>query len=162
MTRCTSAVLLCLASLLAACDASVAPTAADTPPGAAPPASPAVSVAPSRCPDADFDAFLERFAASADAQRAATADPLTMTRLDPDAQPEPAPVVTRVPRARVEFPVLADAATREAEGSQLRVESPAADAREVIVGLPDSDAQVRFGFELRDCWTLVRVDDESM
>lgn len=154
--------------LLAACEGASAPPA--TPARSADPAPvaaatpPAVSTArtPAACPDTDFDAFLERFESSADAQRAASADPLTMSRIDPDAQPEPAPVATRVPRDQVPFPVLADAATRQAEGSQLRIESRGDNARDVIVALPDSGAQVHLEFEMRDCWTLVAVDDQSM
>jgi hypothetical protein len=120
------------------------------------------ATAPEACPDTDFDAFLKRFETSADAQRAASADPLTMTRIDPDAQPEPAAVTRHVPRAQVRFPVLPDAATRRAQGLELRVSPGGGNARDVVVGLPDSGAQVRLAFELRDCWTLVRVDDESI
>lgn len=85
-----------------------------------------------------------------------------MLSVDPDAQPEPAIVTRQVPRSEVEFPVMADAATRQAEGSQLRVDARGDAEREVLVGLPDSGAQVRFAFKAMPCWTLVGVNDESM
>lgn len=154
--------------LLAACDGADAPPVA--PPSPADPAPIAAATAPAApkataqatCPDTDFDAFLAHFESSADAQRAASADPLAMTRIDPDAQPEPAPATTHVPRDQVPFPVLADAATRQTEGSRLRIESRGDNVRDVIVALPDSGAQVHLKFEMRDCWTLVAVDDQSM
>lgn len=176
-----------LAALLAACDATPAPapsaaanssTAVATP---APPAGPTVpddalpaavtaaghpdsgSAAPAQCPDADFDAFLKRFEASADAQRAASTDPLTMSRIDPDAQPEPAPVTRQVAKAEVKFPVLAAAATRTSEGAALRVQDTLAKTqRVVVVSRPDSGAQMRFVFDATPCWTLTAVHDESM
>lgn len=158
--------ILLLGLLTAACDGASAPRVISTQASAAVAAVPATAApkaaAQAACPDADFDAFLERFESSADVQRAATVDPLPMTRIDPDAQPEPATVTARVPRDQVTFPLLADVATRQAEGTQLRIESRGDNARDVIVALPDSGAQVRLGFEMRDCWTLVAVDDQSM
>lgn len=176
-----------LAALLAACDATPAPsasaaadsiTAAATP---APPAGPTVpddalpaavtaagdpdvgSASPGQCQDADFDAFLKRFEASADAQHAASADPLTMSRIDPDAQPEPAPVTREVAKAEVKFPVLAAAATRKSEGAVLRVQESLAKTHRVVeVSGPDSGAQMRFVFDAIPCWTLTAVHDESM
>lgn len=175
-----------LAALLAACDATPAPSAsaaadsinaAATP---APPAGPTVpddalpaavtaagdpdvgSASPGQCQDADFDAFLKRFEASADAQRAATSDPLTMSRIDPDAQPEPAPVSRTVPLVDVEFPVLIGAAARKAEGAVLSVESVAMRQRVVHVGQPDTDAQMRLVFDAIPCWTLTAVHDDAL
>ena len=158
---------LCIAGALAACDgASTAALPASESPvapvvAAAPAATPQVSAVPA-CADADFNAFLKRFEASADAQRAATADPLAISALDPDAQPEPAPVTRQVPLADVAFPVMANAATREAEGSETRIESRGENARDVFVALPDSGAQVHYEFEMQACWTLVSVNDQSM
>lgn len=172
MRRHGSAALLWLTlALLGACDRTpaVAPAPAaetTTPATAAPadgPASAAASTPPApACHDADFDAFLKRFEASIDAQRAATADPLAMSSIDPDAQPEPAPVTRQVPRAQVPFPVMAGAAGRRAEGSELRIEEVAKTERVVHVGLPDSGAQVRLVFDAIPCWTLTAVHDDSL
>ena len=85
-----------------------------------------------------------------------------MVSIDPDAQPEPAPVTRQVPLADVPFPVMASAAQRQAEGSEMTTIEKGPDAREVTLRLPDSGAQVRFGFRADPCWKLVRVDDDSM
>jgi hypothetical protein len=159
----------CLAGLLAACGPSgsepAAPASAQVEATSAPVAverAQAEPSAPPACQEVDFEAFLARFESSADVQRASTADPLRMTRIDADAQPEPAPSTTNVPVAEVAFPVMPDAATRAAEGSTLRVESRGAAAREVHIGLPDTGAQVRYEFSATPCWTLVHVDDQSI
>lgn len=160
--------LLCLAlALLTACDRtpSVPPPAAstDAPVRAAAPAPRAPADTAQACPDADFESFLKRFESSPDAQRAATADPLAMTSIDTDAQPEPARVTRQVPRAEVEFPVMANAATRQAEGTTLRVEDTLAQReRIVVVSRPDSGAQVRLVFNTLPCWTLTAVHDDSL
>lgn len=172
------AAFLCLAlALLTACDRrpAIAPTDAPATQAPAPAAAtpvpvadasvvPPASATPAQaCPDADFDAFLKRFESGIDAQRVATADPLTMSSIDTNAQPEPAPVTRQVPRAQVQFPVMADAAARQAEGSALRVQDTLAKTqRVVVVSRPDSGAQVRFVFDALPCWTLTAVHDDSL
>lgn len=136
--------------------APVAPTPAAQP-AAEPPAQPAPA-----CPDVDFAAFLQRFEGSVDVQRASTADPLTMESIDPEAEPEPATVSRDVPLAEVEFPVVVDAAQRQAEGSQQTVTELGADAREVKIAIPDTDAQIRFEFRADPCWKLVKVSNDSL
>lgn len=160
-------------ALLAACDREpTAPAPASTTQAPAP-AAPATATgstpadtgasAAQACPDADFDAFLKRFESSADVQRAATADPLVMSRIDRDAEPEPAPVTRQVAKGDVEFPVLADSATRQAEGSALLVRDMLAKTeRVVVVARPGTDAQVRLVFNAMPCWTLTAVHDESL
>lgn len=166
MQRPATALLACLAfGLLAACDAT--PTPATTPavpvaasPATVPSAAPRTGSTPA-CADADFDAFLARFEASADAQRAAIADPLTVSRVDLDAQPEPATVTRQVARAAVDVPVLANAATRQSEGSTLRTTTTDATRRDVVIALPDTGAQTRYVFQAQPCWTLTAMHDES-
>ena len=155
-----------LALALAACKPSApvsTDAAAPAPPtdavAAAPAATPAAATA--QCPDADFDAFLARFSESADAQRAATADPLTMVSIDPNAQPEPAPVTRQTPLAEVTFPVMGSAAQRKAEGLEQSVTELAPDRREVRVNVPDSGVQSRFEFQAAPCWKLVKVSDDT-
>lgn len=157
-----------LALALAACRPGAAPAPHDAavpapaPDAAAGPASaPAPEPVADACPDADFDAFLARFSASADAQRAATADPLAMVSIDGNAQPEPAPVTREVPLAEVRFPVLVDAAQQRAEGLAQSVTVLAPDRRELRLALPDSGVQTRLEFQAAPCWTLVKVSDDT-
>lgn len=156
---------LALLLVLAACK----PTTPDTQTGTDAPApvapssaaQPAAQPAPA-CPDVDFAAFLQRFEGSVDVQRASTADPLTMESIDPEAEPEPAPVSRNVPLAEVNFPVMVDASQRQAEGSQQTVTELGADAREVKIATPDTDAQIRFEFRADPCWKLVKVSNDSL
>jgi hypothetical protein len=168
LTAAARLALLLLA--LAACQPAPGPAESAA---SASPATPAVSEpaeaptpaatepAAAECPDPDFAAFLKRFEGSADAQRAATADPLTMVSIDPDAQPEPAPVSRQVPLAEVEFPVMGDASRRQAEGLEQVVQELAGGRQEVTVRVPDSGIQTRYEFHATPCWKLVRVSDDT-
>jgi hypothetical protein len=129
-------------------------TAFPTPTPAATPAAPA-------CPDADFDSFLKRFSADIAVQERATADPLTMIRLDPDAQPEPKPVSREVPLAQVELPVIPNLDAARSGGREVVV-SENADGRQVRVRTEDTGDQQVYHFTQRPCWTLVKVDDQSL
>lgn len=136
---------------------SVARPAPSTPPTKANPAPDA-----RECPDADFALFLQRFENSVDVQRASTADPLTMERIDADAEPEPARVSRQVPLAQAPFPVMRTAMQRTAEGLQETIEEHGPNEREVKHAMPDSGVQVRFLFRAEPCWTLVRVSDDTV
>lgn len=166
----TAAARLALLALLfapAACQPASGPaeSAASAPPAASEPVeapTPAgAEPAAAECPDPDFAAFLKRFEGSVDAQRAATADPLTMVSIDADAQPEPAPVSKQVPLAEVQFPVMSDEARRKSEGLEQVVQELAGDRQEVTVRVPDSGIQTRYEFHATPCWKLVRVSDDT-
>lgn len=159
--------LLPLLLALAACTPAHAPADAQAAAGTPAPAktAPPTAVEPApatTCPDADFAAFLKRFERSADVQRAATADPLTMESIDADTTPEPRRVTRQVPLADVEFPILFDSTRRETEGLQETVTQLGPAEQEVTHGIPDSDAQVRFSFQAQPCWTLVRVSNDMI
>ena len=159
-TRWTALVLLLA---LAACKPASSTTEAGTSPPPAPstPASgPAATGA--ACPDPDFASFLKRFERSADAQRTATADPLTMDSIDSEAIPEPKRITKQVALADLDFPLLLASAQRQAEGLQETVVELAPTEREVTHGIPESDAQVRFLFRAAPCWTLVRVSSDAI
>lgn len=80
-----------------------------------------------------------------------------MIRIDPDAQPEPAPVTREVALADVKWPVIPNLdAGREV------VVSEDAGGRQVLVRTPDSGDQQVYHFAQRPCWTLVKVDDQSL
>lgn len=138
---------------------SVARPAPSTPPARA---NPAPAPDARECPDADFALFLQRFENSVDVQRASASDPLTMERVDADAEPEPARVSRQVPLAQVPFPVMRTAMQRTAEGLQETIEEHGPNEREVKHAMPDSGVQVRFLFRAEPCWTLVRVSDDTV
>lgn len=150
---------LALGVVLAACKPQQGESTAVTSLPSATAAAPAQATP--RCPDADFDGFLHRFSADIAVQEKATANPLTMIRVDPDAQPEPTPVSREVPLAEVEWPVIPtlDEARR---GGREVVVSENADGRQVLVRKADTSDQQVYHFAQRPCWTLVKVDDQSL
>ncbi|WCE05226.1 hypothetical protein [Pseudoxanthomonas sp. JBR18] len=119
------------------------------------------AAAPAQCPDADFEHFVQRFSADIAVQEKATADPLTMIQLDPNAQPEPAPVTRQVPLAEVEWPVMPNLEAARNGGREVVVSSDAG-GRKVLVRTPDTGDQQAYSFAQRPCWTLVKVDDQSL
>jgi len=150
---------LVLGLMLAACKPQGETNAAASLPSTAG-AAPVVAAAP-RCPDADFDSFLKRFSADIKVQEKATANPLTMIRLDPGAQPEPKPVHREVPLAEVEWPVIPNLDAARNGGREV-VFSHNADGRQVLVRTADTSDQQVYHFVQRPCWTLVKVDDQSL
>ncbi|WP_372392135.1 hypothetical protein ACCQ05_19180 [Xanthomonas sp. NCPPB 3582] len=159
----TTLTALALSLALAACSAQ-APPAAPGAPTAAASATTAAAAAPApvaNCPDADFSSFLKRFGAEIAVQEKATADPLTMIQLDLEAQPEPAPVVREVPLATVEWPVIPNLDAARKGGREVVV-SEDAGGRQVLVRTPDTGGQQVYHFAQRPCWTLVKVDDQSL
>ncbi|WP_080953770.1 hypothetical protein [Xanthomonas phaseoli] len=142
--------------------ATPAAAAAGAAPAASTPAIASATPAPATtCPTADFSAFLKSFSADIAAQEKATADPLTMIRIDPDAQPEPAPVTREVALADVKWPVIPKLDVARSAGREVVV-SEGAGGRQVLVRTPDSGDQQVYHFAQRPCWTLVKVDDQSL
>ncbi|MBB4757629.1 hypothetical protein FHT15_002316 [Xanthomonas campestris] len=136
--------------------------AAAAAPAASPPAAAAATPAqPATCPNADFATFLKSFSADIAVQEKATANPLTMIQLDPDAQPEPAPVTRTVALADVEWPVIPNLEAARNGGREVTI-SEEADGRQVLVRTPDTGDQQVYHFAQRPCWMLVKVDDQSL
>ncbi|WOB26933.1 MULTISPECIES: hypothetical protein [Xanthomonas] len=159
----TTLTALVVSLALAACSAQAPPAASGSPPAAAP-ATTVAATAPApaaSCPEADFSAFLKRFSAEIAVQEKATADPLSMVQLDPEAQPEPAPVTREVPLAKVEWPVIPNLDAVRNGGREVVV-SEDAGGRQVMVRTPNTDDQQVYHFAQRPCWTLVKVDDQSL
>ncbi|WP_080931491.1 hypothetical protein [Xanthomonas arboricola] len=163
----TSLHALALSLALVACKPQAEPAGAATPAANAAPAASAPATAPATpaqattCPSADFSAFLKSFSADIAVQEKATADPLTMIQLDPDAQPEPTPVTRTVPLAKVEWPVIPNLEAARNGGREVTI-SEEADGRQVLVRTPDTGDQQVYHFAQRPCWMLVKVDDQSL
>ncbi|MFC3654784.1 hypothetical protein ACFOPN_03570 [Xanthomonas hyacinthi] len=150
---------LALGLTLAACKAQQAESTAVASPPSTPAAAPA-QAAPG-CPDADFNSFLKRFSADIAVQQKATANPLTMIQRDPDAQPEPTPVTREVPLPEVEWPVIPNLDAARNSRREVAV-SEDAGGRKVLVRTADTGDQQVYHFAQRPCWTLVKVDDQSL
>ncbi|WP_228135936.1 DUF4348 domain-containing protein [Xanthomonas sp. NCPPB 1128] len=150
---------LVVAAALVACKAQ--PAGSTVAAATAAPSQTAATAAAPRCQDADFDAFLKRFSTDIAVQEKATADPLTMVHIDPDAQPEPAPVTRNVPLAEVEWPVIPNLDAARKGGREVVV-SQNAEGRQVMVRTPDTGDQQVYQFTQKPCWTLVKVDDQGL
>ncbi|WP_259155813.1 hypothetical protein [Xanthomonas sp. 3793] len=163
----TSLHALALSLALAACKPQAEPGGAATPAANAAPAVSASATVPATpaqtttCPSADFSAFLKSFSADIAVQEKATADPLTMIELDPDAQPEPTPVTRTVALANVQWPVIPNLEAARNGGREVTI-SEEADGRQVLVRTPDTGDQQVYHFARRPCWMLVEVDDQSL
>ncbi|AJC47604.1 hypothetical protein SB85_11240 [Xanthomonas sacchari] len=83
-----------------------------------------------------------------------------MIHIDPDAQPEPAPVTRSVPLAEVEWPVIPNLDAARKGGREVVV-TQNAEGRQVMVRTPDTSDQQVYQFAQKPCWTLVRVDDQA-
>lgn len=114
------------------------------------------------CP-APFPRFLDRFRRDLAFQKAHTAPVLTMTHVDPAAEPEPATVSRKVAHARIDWPVIAGAGHMAREVMQQTIARPDGATPNVLVRKPDSDFQIRYRFRrVGSCWQLVRIDDETL
>jgi hypothetical protein len=111
------------------------------------------------CPG-DFAVFLARFSEDVGFQREFTA-PTVVTRA-PASGADSETVIARRPRSDLTYPLLPPAAERRARGLKERAQLQGHRAT-FRIDLPDSDAwSVEYGFERRGCWSLVRIDDQSL
>jgi len=160
---------LALAALLAACQSSEAPAPSATP---APPQATAASRAQAdraithsvdACPAPTFDGFLPKFMDDVSIQKQYTADPLESDTIDPNADPEPAPVKKMLTKDQVTFPVIPDSARQKKDGLVLK-QSPEGDGGFAVeLAKPDTDYQMTFHFRSAEgCWQLHRTEDDSL
>lgn len=129
-------------------------------PAEAAPAAPARASAD--CPYPEFDAFLAHFGSEIALQEEATADPLLDSYIDPEAEPEPRKVESRLALADVEWPVMPDPAALAGQGRELQVSTLADGQRRVQIRTPDSSDQQSYTFAQAPCWTLVKREDEAI
>jgi hypothetical protein len=162
---------LAFTALLAACQSPEAPTpsAAPAPVPAAPTtaasalANPAATNAAGACPASTFDGFLPAFMDDVSVQKRYAADPLESDTIDPNAEPEPAPVKKMLTKAQVTFPVMPDSARQKKDGLVLK-RSPEGDGGFAVeLAKPDTDYQMTFHFRSAEgCWQLYRTEDDSL
>lgn len=115
------------------------------------------------CPAATFDAFFKRFADDITVQKAYVTDPLQSDSVDAEAEPEPAPVHKTLGKSEIAFPVIPTTTELTRKGLAVATEHTSPSDIAVTVGKPDTDDLKVFHFRPSDgCWTLYRIDDQSL
>lgn len=151
MARSLVALVALFAAGLTACTAEKQPTGNATP----------YATATEPCPDPDFEDFLQRYSSDISVQEVSTADPLTLSAIDPDAQPEPATHSRHVPLEQVQWPVIPDLAIARRNGRDVLIHGQNGQ-RTVTLRTPDGGDQQQYHFYQQPCWTLVRIEDQSV
>jgi hypothetical protein len=116
------------------------------------------------CPARDFSEFIKAFSENTEVQMAFTKYPLKEQSLGIDAEPEPKPVVRKLRRDQVSFPVIHNEAERKKQLLELRVDSVIGSNAEVTLFKDNTGYLVTYEFEFdrEGCWYLLSVNDQSM
>lgn len=126
--------------------------------------SPAVAATAStaeHCASVSFEQFLEQFSRQISVQEKATADPLSSSQVNADAQPEPVVETLQIPLAEIVWPVMPDLAQARRAGREVQI-SGQGQTRVVTVLTPDTSDQQHYHFQRQPCWTLVKREDQSI
>lgn len=111
------------------------------------------------CPETDFETFLASFAADPALQQQYSRDPLPVSRIDMDADPEPAKVHEEIAHENMHWPAILD--VNDQERMTTMIASPDEDSRVVFVRGINNGILSTYYFRAEPCWTLVRVDSDS-
>ncbi|WP_076728340.1 hypothetical protein [Methylobacterium radiotolerans] len=114
------------------------------------------------CPARDFPGFLAAFADDVAVQKAFVAVPLRSDTIDPGAEPEPKPVTTMLGADALRFPLMPSLRTPKTDGLKQALSAAGADAMRVKLFKPDTGLQITYTFRRAACWTLVRIEDDSL
>ncbi|MEE7504969.1 hypothetical protein ACLBXO_08900 [Methylobacterium sp. C33D] len=114
------------------------------------------------CPAQDFPRFLAAFADDVAVQKAFVTVPLRSDAIDPEAQPEPKPVTTMLGADALRFPLMPSLRKQRADGLKQALSAAGADAMRVKLFKPDTGLQITYTFRRTACWTLDRIEDDSL
>lgn len=95
-------------------------------------------------------------------QAAFTKYPLQQQRLDTNAEPEPKPVIRKLRRDQVSFPVFPNEAERKKRSLVLRIDEKKYNHVKLTLVKDDTDYQVNYFFSRNSCWRLERIEDWSL
>ncbi|MCD5970607.1 hypothetical protein [Pseudomonas quasicaspiana] len=148
------AVLLAMSVISAATFYSAPSLAANT----QPPAQASMAA----CPAQDFDGFLKRFANDLEVQKAFVSTPLQSEYIDPEAQPEPRPVSELLDKSQLQFPLMPSDQQQHEQGLTLAKRLKGTDQAVIKLTKADTGYQLSLFFKREACWTLYRIQDESL
>lgn len=145
-----------LAIFLVGCQASEAPPPVTT-------ASTTAGAAATSCPATTFEGFLKPFMDDVAVQKRYIAEPLESDTIDPNAEPEPAPVKKMLRKDQVSFPLMPGTARQHTDGLVLKTSAEGGAGYAVELAKPDTDYQMTFHFRSAEgCWQLYRTEDDSL
>lgn len=120
-----------------------------------------IAMASPACPATDFAQFVSAYSESQSLQRTFVRLPL-QTLLMANADPEPQQQRRKLSAGQLVFPLMPNAASRQAKGLELRVTQPAKGKGVVVLEKPDTDYQVEYRFVFDQCWVLRERLDYSL
>ena len=88
--------------------------------------------------------------------------PLQHQRLDANAEPEPKPVLRKLRRDQVSFPVMPNQAERRKKSLVLRIDEKELTHVKLTLFKSETDYQVNYFFSRNSCWRLERIEDWSL
>jgi len=114
------------------------------------------------CPSRHFPEFIKAFSENTEIQAAFTKYPLQQQRLDANAEPEPRPVVRKLRRDQVSFPVFPNEAERKKQSLVWRIDEKKSNLVKLTLVKSDTDYQINYFFSRNSCWRLERIEDWSL
>lgn len=113
------------------------------------------------CPADKFKSFFDAFSENIQLQKQVTQFPLEKLIVI-DADPEPRPVVKRLKKNQITFPVIPNLLERKNKGLSVRLETSGSNQAKAILFKEDTDYQVIFFFTRNGCWKLNKIEDWSL
>ena len=95
-------------------------------------------------------------------QIAFTKYPLQQQKLDLNAEPEPKPVMRKLLRDQVLFPVMPNALERRKKSLVLKIDEERLNHVNLTIFKEDTDYKVSYFFKKYSCWHLERIEDWSL
>lgn len=114
-----------------------------------------------RCPSNDFSAFAVAFTEDVRIQKAFTRYPLAKTWYV-DSSPEPIAQAGLFKQHELEFPIIDGRDARARAGLSLKVKFHSNGIASLKLWKEDTDYQLIYTFEKKDCWFLTKLDNMSL
>lgn len=114
------------------------------------------------CNKGPFSEYLASFTESEEVQRLSTKNPLPVQHIDSTAEPEPKPVIKLYKAKQLTFPLIPREIDREKQQLKLRIDKQADKKAKATLYREDSGYSVSFLFQRRKCWSLQKIEDDSL
>jgi hypothetical protein len=115
----------------------------------------------SMCKQENFQAFIDHFSESIDAQKKYSRFPIEKLQVDALADPEPLPQEFSLEKWQIVFPIFPDPDEIKSESLSIDISTTGNEAK-VRLFKPDTDYLIEYFFQHDGCWTLIRIEDWSL